>query len=266
MWAFIEEQTGATGWVAVAMVIVAALILIVGLFSLVVSIYLAVKYVRFNRQRNSAGLTGVEAARKILDDNGLKDIKVKSVGSMLFGNSYSHYFKKVRLRRFTKNKESITALAIGVEKAALAVLDKEGDPDMKTRIRLSPVTFFGPFAFIPLIAIGVILDFLIFGSVGVISIVLAIIGLSFFVLSLILSIMTLKTEIKAQKRSYDLMRASNMATEEEIEKMKELFRLYNIQYVNDIILSALEILFRVLEIVAKVQGGSSSGGSSGSNN
>jgi len=55
--------------------------------------------VKYNRKRNSSGKTGEEIARKILDDNDLKNIRVSKNGSILFGNSYSHYFKKVRLRR-----------------------------------------------------------------------------------------------------------------------------------------------------------------------
>ena len=257
----IYSYTGATGWVAWAMFVVAALIVVVALFSLGVSIYLAVKYVRFNRTKNSAGMTGVEAARKVLDDNGLQHIKVKSVGSMLFGNSYSHYFKKVRLRRLTKNKQSLTALAIGVEKASLAVLDKEGDPDMKKRIKLVPLVTFGPLAFVPIVAIGVVLDILFLHTNGLLSVIVGALGIIFFVFSLVLSIMTLKTEVKAQNRAYDLMRQSNLATEEEIADMKELFRLYNIEYVNDIILSALELLYRILQIVAIAQGNSNSSSS-----
>ncbi len=242
------------GFIGVATAIVAGLIVLVGIVSIVVSIMLAIKYVKFNRRENSAGLDGVETARKILDWHGLEHIKVKSVGSLLFGNSYSHYFKKVRLRRLTKNKKSLTALAMGSEKAALAVLDSEGDPDMKKRVRLYPIITFGPFAFIPLIAIGVIIDMLIFNSQGYVTVALAIVGLLFYILSLVLSILTLKTEKKAQERAYTLLREQNMATEEEIADLHELFKLYNIEYINDIILSMLEILYYVLRIAAAANG------------
>lgn len=245
-----------------AILIVGALIIIVGLVSLTVSIILAIKYIRFNRRQNQAGLTGVDAARKILDQNGLTNIKVSVVGSLLFGNSYSHYFKKVRLRRFTRNKKSISSLAMGAQKASLAILDKEGDPDMKKRIRLIPITFFGPFAFIPLIVIGVLLDLLVFKTEGLITVIFASLGLLLFLFSLLLSIMTLKTEVKAQKKAYDIMSQNGMATESELQDMKELFKLYNIQYVNDIILSALELLYRILIIISKFSGNSSSSSSS----
>ena len=232
----------------IALIIVGILIVIVGIFAMGTSIYLSMKYVRFNRKNNSAGLTGEDAARQILDKNGLHHIKVKVTGSILFGNSYSHYFKKVRLRRFTRHKTSITSLAMGAQKSALAVLDKEGDPDMQKRIRLVPLITFGPFAFIPLLIVGVIVDILLFNSSGVLTLVFAGISVLFYLATLILSISTLKTEKKAQERACRLLMENNMATYDEVEDMKELYKLYNIQYINDIILSALELIYRILEI------------------
>ena len=254
----VQSITGADGIIGVLMIIVLALIALVTLFSAGVSIYLAIKYIKFNRRKNSRGMTGVEVARKILDDNGLQNIKVKTVGSMLFGNSYSHYFKKVRLRRMTRNKTSVTAMAMGSQKAALAVLDKEGDPDMQQRVKLVPLITFGPFAFIPLIIVGVIIDLLLFNASGVCTVIFSAVGVLFFVFSLVLSVMTLKTEIKAQNRAYELLKQGDLATDEEIEMMKELFKLYNIQYVNDIILAALELIYRILQIAAKFSNNSNS--------
>ena len=254
----VQSITGADGIIGVLMIIVLALIALVTLFSAGVSIYLAIKYIKFNRRKNSRGMTGVEVARKILDDNGLQNIKVKTVGSMLFGNSYSHYFKKVRLRRMTRNKTSVTAMAMGSQKAALAVLDKEGDPDMQKRVKLVPLITFGPFAFIPLIIVGVIIDLLLFNASGVCTVIFSAVGVLFFVFSLVLSVMTLKTEIKAQNRAYELLKQGDLATDEEIEMMKELFKLYNIQYVNDIILAALELIYRILQIAAKFSNNSNS--------
>ena len=111
----------------IALMIVGFLIVIVGSVSGITSIWLIVKYFRFNRRENSLGLTGMQIARKILDDNGLEHIKVKRTGSLLFGNSYSHYFKKVRLRGLIRHETSLTSMGMGAQKAALAILDKEGD-------------------------------------------------------------------------------------------------------------------------------------------
>lgn len=241
----------------IALIIVGILISIIGAYSLVVSVWLMVKYVSFNKQENSAGLTGQEAARKILDANGLNHIAVKATGSLLFGNSYSHIFKKVRLRRLTRYERSLTSLGMGAQKASLAILDKEGDPDMRKRIRLYPIITFGPIAFIPLITIGALLDYFVFNQTGTLVLVLGAIGLLFYVYSIVLSVLTLKTEKKAQERAYSILESENLATEEELSALKELFHLYNIQYINDIILASLELIYVVLEIMIALNGNSS---------
>ena len=241
----------------IALCVVGLLIVVVALVSLVVSLWLAIKYARFNRRKNSAGLTGEETARKVLDDNGLQHIKVKVTGSVMFGNSYSHYFKKVRLRRMTRHKTSLTALGMGAQKACLAVLDKEGDPDMKKQIRLYPIVTFGPFAFIPLIIVGVLLDFFVFNQSGICTYVLGGLGLLFYAYSIVLSVLTLKTEKKAQNRAYEVLRSSRLATEEELEDLKDLFRLYNIQYINDIIMASLELIYTLLQIALALSQGDS---------
>lgn len=238
----------------IALFVVGGLIGIVGIISIVISIWLTVKYIKYNRRPNSSGMTGLELARKILDDNDLQHIKVKSTGSIMFGNSYSHYFKKVRLRRFTKNEKSLTSVGMGAQKAALAVLAKEGDPDMKKRIRLVPFITFGPFAFIPLVIVGALLDYFMLNSAGIFTYVLGGVGLLFYAYSIVLSVTTLKTEKKAQEKAYVILSEKNILNAEELTDLKELFKLYNIQYINDIILAVLELIYFALEIAIAVKG------------
>ena len=231
--------------------IVLILILVVSIFAFGTQIVLAIKYHKFNKKQNSLKMTGQDIARKILDDNGLQHIKVKSSGSVLFGNSYSHYFKKVRLRRLTWKKDSVSSLAMASQKSCLAILDKEEDPDMKTRVRLTPFIYFGPIAFIPLIIVGIILDaFIIKSQSAVCTIACTVLGLIIYIISFIMSIKVLKTEVKAQNKAYELLKNNNMATDDELVMLKELFKLYNIQYVNDMIISLLELIYRVLQIIA----------------
>ena len=244
-----------------AIFIVGCLILIVALVSVVISIWLAIKYVKYNRIENRAGINGEQTARKILDNNDLNHIKVSVVGSFMFGNSYSHFFKKVRLRRWTVKKNSVSSMAMGAQKSCLAILDKEGDKDMKTRIILTPFIYFGPLMFLPILLIGIILDIVLFNFAGVITIIAASSGLLFYVASFVMSLMVLKTEVKAQNKALEILQRDDLATSEEREMMKSLFKLYNIQYVNDLILEFLELLLRVLMIFAKIQNSSSSSSS-----
>lgn len=255
----IEESSGVSlsnvsDIIICLMGIVLILLVVFSLIALVVQIYLAIKYAKYNRKENSINKTGEEVARKILDDNGLSDIKVKSSGSFLFGNSYSHYFKKVRLRRLTWKKSSISSLAMASQKSSLAILDKENDPDMKTRIVLTPFIYFGPLFFVPLVILGLIIDILLLHSnTGTCTIILTLFGLVLYIISFIMSISVLKTEVKAQKKAYEVLKKNNMATDEELVMIKDLFKLYNIEYINNMIIALLELIYRVLQIIAYVQ-------------
>ncbi len=250
---------GVSEGVIIAMSIVAGLLIIASIFAFCVSVYLAIKYVKYNKTKNSCGKTGEQVARSILDNHGLQKIKVSATGSILFGNSYSHYFKKVRLRRLTWKKDSVTSLAMAAQKSALAVLDKENDADMKARVRLTPLIYFGPVAFVPLVVIGVLLDLLVFTSgAGLCTFICTGVATLFYVLSFVMSILVLKTEKKAQERAYEIMKQEGLATKEELEMCRKLFRLYNIEYINDMVIALLELIYRVLQIVAYAQNSSSS--------
>ena len=179
----------------------------------------------------------------------------------MFGNSYSHFFKKVRLRRWTVKKNSISSMAMGAQKSCLAILDKEGDKDMKTRIILTPFIYFGPLMFLPLVIGGIILDLILFSFSGIVTIIASGAGLLFYIASFVMSLMVLKTEVKAQNRALEILEKEDLATSEEREMMKDLFKLYNIQYVNDLILEFLELILRVLMIFANVQSSSSTSSS-----
>lgn len=242
----------------IALMVVGTLIFFVGIASVITNTWLIVKYYKYNRRENSLGMTGSELARSILDSHGLERIKVKRTGSLLFGNSYSHFFKKIRLRSFIRHETSLTSIGMGAQKAALAILDKEGDPDMKRRIRLIPLISFGPFMFIPLMLGGIALDFFVFNNetTGILTIVFGIIGLLFYIYSIVLAVSTLKTERKAQDRAYEILKRDYGVNDDELSALKELFHLYNIQYINDLIMASLELIYFILEILVASKGNS----------
>ena len=256
----IKQSTGTTSnGIAIAMLIVGILIVIFGLVGVGISLLLWFKYHELNKKKNSCGLSGEKVARKILDDNGLEKIKVKCTGSILWGNSYSHYFKKLRLRRFTYKKDSVTSLAMAAQKSSLAIMDKENDPIMKTRNVLIPIQFFGPMMFIPLIVIGVLIDILIAVNADknptfLFTFIFAGLGVLFYAVAFALTVVILKAETKAQAKSLEILKAEKLATDEEIEEIRGLYKLYNLEYINNMIMAFLELLLRVLQIVAGAQG------------
>jgi uncharacterized membrane protein len=84
-----------------------------------------------------------------------------------------------------------------------------------------PFISFGPFAFIPLILVGAALDYFAFGGGGTCTLVLGCIGLLFYIYSIVLSVLTLKTEKKAQDRAYEILRNRYYVTEEELSAIYE---------------------------------------------
>jgi Zn-dependent membrane protease YugP len=92
-----------------------------------------------------------------------------------------------------------------------------------------------------------------FNGNGICTLVLGAIGFLFYVYSVVLSVLTLKTEKKAQNRAYEILERDYHVTDDELSALKELFHLYNIQYINDIILSFLELIYKILEIAIEVK-------------
>lgn len=68
-----------------------------------------------------------------------------------------------------------------------------------------------------------------------------------------MSIKTLKTEIKAQGMAYEILKNKALLTDEELSMLKDLFELYNIEYINNMILSLLELIYRVIQTIATVK-------------
>ena len=110
-------------------------------------------------------------------------------------------------------------------------------------------------AILAALVIGTLLDYFVFGQSGVCTYILGGIGLLLYIYAIVLTVMTLKTEKKAQERAYSILKSNRMATDEELADLKELFHLYNIQYINDIILACLEMLYTILQIALAVKKG-----------
>lgn len=70
--------------------------------------------------------------------------------------------------------------------------------------------------------------------------------------------MELKTEKKAQNKALEILANDGLTTEEEREMMRQLFKLYNIEYINNMILALLELIYNILEIALRITSNSSS--------
>ena len=97
--------------------------------------------------------------------------------------------------------------------------------------------------------IGLLLDIFIFHSSGVATIILTTLALVLYLLAFVFNFIELKTEKKAQERAIKIVCDEKLVTEEEIKMMRDLYHLYNIEYVNNMIISFLEFLYYIIRIL-----------------
>lgn len=254
----ITESLGTNGALAAAYVLVSILVVIMAIVAGVMKIIIMVRYAKANKMHISSNLTGVEAARYILDKAGYPEVTVKKAGfwrELVFGNYYNVLTKTIYLRSVLfqiDDRRSVTATAIAVQKAAIAKLCEDGDRQTLTRNRLSLIGIFGPFLFIPLLLIGFVLDFFILQTPGVFSLVFLAFGGFLLVAGFIVTLLNIPVEKKANALALEMMKEYELANEEELPVMKKVFDTYIISYVCDFILEVLRIVQFILEIAIEI--------------
>ncbi len=259
----IGEYIDLNSGLGVAYLIVTFLVLVMAIIAAVMKLVVWIKYLRANKTPISVQMSGLDAARYVLDKEGLDYVTVKKAGFLreaIFGNYYNIATKTIYLRSvFGKidNKQSVTSVALGVQKAAVAMLCESGDKQAVTRNRWHLIGLFGPFLFIPLVLIGAVLDFTVLNTGGLLSgICLGASGV-FVVMGFVVTFLNIPVEKKANQIALGLMEKHGLATGEELGTMRDVYKAYITSYICDFILELLRILQWILEILIKAKGGKS---------
>lgn len=247
---------GVSRGVAIAYLIVTALIAVMLVVALVMRIIVVIKYYKGNHMKTKSGKTSFEVAREALDKAGLSHIQVKKANifrAFFFGNCYSITKKTIFLRRSIANKDSITAVGLALQKVGVAKMCEAGDFKARTRSIMSILNIFAPILFIPVVAIGVIVDILLLGTLGIASVIALVIGIFLILSGFIVTLLNIPVEKKANDMALKVIDETKVLDEEEREVVVKVFEAYMIAYICEFILSVLRIIQYVLEIVMKVQ-------------
>jgi len=213
------------------------------------------KYHRLNRTEVESGKTGEQAAREMLDKLNLKDVKVEKVGffaGLIFGNHFSIKRNAVRLRKNILNKSSITAVAMAVQKVAVAEAHFKGDKRVKRRQILAAFGYLAPVIFVPLILLGIILDMAVISHIGVFSIVFTALSLAYFIGGIIAMSLNIKLEKQTSARSEELFTETGILTEDEIAEAHSLYKTYITSYIIDYIYTVLYVVWLTIRLIAKI--------------
>ena len=189
---------------------------------------------KYARVRSHSGMTGREAAEKILRANGIYDVTVHHIP----GNLTDHYDprnKTLGLSDATYNSASVAAIGVAAHECGHAVQHATGYSPLRIRGMLVPVANFGSMAAWPLILIG-----LLIGGSG--SSFLINLGILLFSAAVLFQIVTLPVEFNASSRAIRVLENSGMLYQEEISQTKEVLGAAALTYVASAAASILQLL------------------------
>lgn len=192
-------------------------------------------YSKYRKVQNSAGLTGQDVARKILDSNGLSQISVYEIS----GNLSDHYNPSKKLINLSKdiyNGTSIASLAVAAHECGHAIQDKENYTFLKIRAALVPLVNFSSVAGYIAILIGILFS----------SLQLFWIGILLEAVILVFQLVTLPVEFNASNRALKKIEEYDLVDLEELTGAKKMLRAAAFTYVASAATALLQILRLIL--------------------
>lgn len=180
---------------------------------------------KYSNQFSRRGLTGAEAARRVLSAHGVGNVRIERVS----GNLTDHFDPRTNVIRLSDNvygNTSTAAIGVACHEAGHAVQYAQGYAPIKLRAAIIPVTNFGSRLAMPLILIGLLL-----AAFGDLSVILIDLGIACFGLSLVFQLVTLPVEFNASNRAMRAIADSNLLTEDEQAGARKTLRAAALTYV-----------------------------------
>lgn len=213
------------------------LVLIGVIICLVASAKMNATFNKYSKMRSSSGLTGREAAERVLRSAGIYDVRVEHIA----GNLTDHYDprnKVLRLSDATYNSTSVAAIGVAAHECGHAVQHAKGYVPLQIRGALVPVANFGSSIAWLLIILGLILG-------GTSSSLFLNLGIFAFSLAVLFQIITLPVEFNASRRAVRVLADTGMLYGEEIQATKKVLSAAALTYVA----SAASAILQLLRII-----------------
>lgn len=190
---------------------------------------------KYSKFKSSRHYTGKDAARKILDENGLYNVSIENIS----GNLTDHFDPSsnvIRLSDSTYNSDSVAAIGVAAHEAGHAVQHAVGYVPIKLRNSIVPAVNICSKIAMPLFIIGLLLGMANLANVGIIL----------FSGALVFQLVTLPVEFDASHRAIKILDSSAMLDEEELAGAKKVLRAAAMTYVAAALASALQLLRLIL--------------------
>lgn len=208
------------------------------IFSLWASIRVNTTFKKYSKIRSMRGITGAEAARRVLDANGLQHIRIEQIP----GNLTDHYDPRsdvIRLSESVYGNTSVAAVGVACHEAGHAVQYAENYAPVKIRAAIIPVTNIGSRLAIPLIILGILLNSLASAPE---FLVIAYIGVACYGLCTLFQLVTLPTEFDASRRALRCIESYGILGSEEIGGARRVLTAAAMTYVAALAVSLMQLL------------------------
>lgn len=213
------------------------LVVIGVLLSMAASARVNSTYARFSRVRSMTGMTGAEAARQLLNSQGLYDVQIRRVAGRLTDH-YDPRTRTVNLSESVYDSPSVAAVGVAAHECGHAIQDSQQYAPLKLRGAIVPVVNIGAQLSWPMIMIGILIGG--FGS-PVVSI-----GILLFSLSVIFQLVTLPVEFNASSRAVRLLDSTGILRGEEVGYTRQVLGAAALTYVAAAAGSVLQLLRLVI--------------------
>jgi Zn-dependent membrane protease YugP len=177
-------------------------------------------YSRFSKVRSAQGVSGVQAAKFLLDRNGIHDVEVEAVEGKL-SDHYDPRTKKVRLSADNYRGQSLAALAVAAHEVGHAIQHYKRYGPLQLRHTILPATNFGSWAAFPLFLIGFFFQAPILMDIGIVL----------FAGVVLFHFVTLPVEFNASNRALAQLSSQGMLLEQEVRGARKVLNAAALTYV-----------------------------------
>ena len=199
---------------------------------------------QYAKVSNRHGLTGADAARRVLDASGLYHVRIERVR----GHLTDHYDPRenvIRLSDATYNSTGIAALGVAAHEAGHACQHAENYLPIRVRGAIIPLTRFGSMLAMPLFLIGIL--FTSFGYVeGGLGEMFMLLGILFFSFSTLFQLVTLPTEFNASARAMKALESGRILAADELPAARATLSAAAMTYVAALAASLASLLRLIL--------------------
>lgn len=210
------------------------------IFSLMASSSVKNTFRRFSTQYSARGITGADAAARVLRSNGISNVRIERIA----GNLTDHFDPRtnvIRLSDSVYSSTSTAAIGVACHEAGHAVQYATHYAPIKLRAAIIPITNFGSKLAMPLILLGILLS-----SLGFLSYSLVYLGIACFGFSLVFQLITLPVEFNASRRAVRAIETTGILTSQELIGAKKTLKAAAMTYVAATAVSLAQLLRLIL--------------------